>query len=48
MCLGKRLRKMQSYPAISRDNNFDLECLFAALQVAFFHVQNRMEQKIFS
>ena len=34
---------MQSYPAISRDNNFDLVRLFAALQVVFFHVQNRMD-----
>ena len=32
-----------SFPAISRDNNFDLVRLFAALQVVFFHVQNRMD-----
>ena len=30
------------YPIISRDNNFDLVRLFAALQVVFFHVQDRM------
>lgn len=31
-----------NYPSISRDNNFDLVRLFAALQVVFFHVQDRM------
>lgn len=34
---------MTKYSEISRDNNFDLVRLFAALQVVFFHIQNRLE-----
>lgn len=33
---------MPQYPVISRDNNFDLVRLFAAIQVVFFHIQNRL------
>ena len=33
---------MAEYPNISRENNFDLIRLFAALQVVFFHVQDRL------
>lgn len=34
--------EMINPPVINRDNNFDLIRLFAALQVVFFHVQNRL------
>lgn len=34
---------MKQFSQISRENNFDLVRLFAALQVVFFHIQNRLE-----
>ncbi len=41
--IAKVDKRMKNYSIISRQNNFDIVRLFAALQVVFFHVQNRME-----